>query len=264
MLGLFSIGVLLIIIVVVANKPFWDFINGEIGVRRPLAKKYKSSIRKHNLFYQKLPDEGKLVFEKKVNQFIYTKDFIPRGISKVTEEMEALIAASAVQLTFGLPDVTFKHFDKILIYPTDYYSAIHRRYHKGEVNPRLKIIVLSWHHFVEGFANEKDGINLGLHEMAHALKFENIIENGEHHFFDLEEYTKWLQMAAIEITNIRNGNDSIFRQYASVNEEEFFAVNMEVYFEQPHQLFDYNPKLYKTISNLLHQDTIKLYAKQSA
>ena len=133
-------------------------------------------------------------------------------------------------------------------------------YHKGEVNPRFNAIVLSWQHFVEGLANPTDGINLGLHEMAHALKLENIIENGEHHFFDLDEYKKWLDIAAKEITNIRNGRDSIFRQYASVNEDEFFAVCMEVYFEQPHQLFAYNASLYKTLSNLLHQDTVKLYA----
>lgn len=264
MIGLFSIGVILVIIIIIANKPFWEFVAAEIKVRRPLAEKYRVIINKHNSFYQKLPRDSKLLFEKKVNRFIYSKNFVPRGIAEVTDEMESLIASSAVQLTFGLPDVTLKHFDRILVYPNDYYSAINRRYHRGEVNPRLKTIVLSWHHFVEGFANENDGMNLGLHEMAHALKFENIIENGEHHFFELEEYIKWLHMAANEITNIRNGHDSIFRKYASVNEEEFFAVSMEVYFEQPHQLFEYNPALYKTLSNLLRQDIIKLYGKQSA
>ncbi len=63
---------------------------------------------------------------------------------------------------------------------------------------------------------------------------------------------------------MKNGEESLFRKYASVNEDEFFAVCIEIYFEQPHQLFEYNPSLYKTLSNLLHQDTIQLYSKQSA
>lgn len=82
------------------------------------------------MFYQHLPANSKLKFEKKVNQFIHSKEFIPRGISEITIEMEALISAAAIQLTFGLPDITLKHFDKILIYPNDYYSTINRQHHK--------------------------------------------------------------------------------------------------------------------------------------
>ena len=230
----------------------------------PLSDQFKQSIQKHNNFYQKLPAESKRRFEKKVNLFIRTKQFIPRNLSKVTDEMKALIASSAVQLTFGLPKVTLKHFDKIIVYPDDYYSVINRVHHKGEVNPRLKAIVASWRAFVEGYAGANDGINLGLHEMAHALKLENVIQNGEHHFFDHKEYEKWVALARVEMDNIRNGGESIFREYASVDEDEFFATGMEIYFEQPHKLFDYNPELYKTLSNLLRQDTIQLYDRANA
>ena len=93
--------------------------------------------------------------------------------------MTAMIASSAIQLTFGLPKINLKHFERILIYPDEYYSTINKQYHKGEVNPRLKAIVVSWKAFVAGYADPHDGINLGLHEMAHALKLENIIKNGE-------------------------------------------------------------------------------------
>ena len=90
--------------------------------------------------------------------------------------MKALIAGSAIQLTFGYPDVDFGHFWRILIYPDNYYSTITHRYHKGEVNIK-GIIVLSWKSFKEGFADSTDGRNLGFHEMAHALRLINIVEN---------------------------------------------------------------------------------------
>ncbi len=236
--------------------------------KRALHIHYKEPIEKYNRFYQKLPDKSKVIFEQKVNYFLLTKEFIPRNIDEVTDEMKALISATAVQLTFGLPDITLKHFDKILIYPNDYYSTINRQYHKGEVNPRYKSIVLSWQHFVEGFANPTDGMNLGLHEMAHALKLENLIQNEEYAFFDRAELEKWQALAKAEMSKIKNarlpdgqGGETIYRQYASVNEDEFFAVSIELYFEQPHKLFDYSPELYKTLSNLLRQDIKRLFDK---
>lgn len=249
---------------VLANYIAGGYLGRRISLIRPLNEKYITPINKYNTFYKQLPKESKHRFEEKVKEFIYSKEFVPRNMSKVTSEMKALIASAAVQLTFGLPDVTLLHFDKILVYPDSYYSVINRQHHKGEVNPRFGAIVVSWHAFVEGFAKPHDGINLGLHEMAHALKLENIIQNGEQHFFDLDEYTKWIALARVEIDKIRNGGETLFRKYASVDEDEFFAVCMEVYFEQPHQLLAENPELYKTLSNLLHQDTIRLYDKPSA
>jgi MtfA peptidase len=241
-----------------------DGIYETIVLLRPLPGSFKQSIDQHNGYYQRLPPASKKRFEKKVNQFIRTKAFIPRNMSMVTDEMKALIASAAVQLTFGLPSVSLRHFNKIIVYPDDYYSVINRRYHRGEVNPRLKAIVVSWRAFVEGYAEPHNGINLGLHEMAHALKLENIIQNGEHHFFNLAEYKSWLTLAGDEIDKIKRGEDSLFREYAAVDEDEFFATGMEVYFEQPHRLFDYNPELYKTLSNLLHQDTRQLYKQSNA
>ena len=251
--------VIFILFLIIAFANQIDNIYDSLVLLRPLPESFKHPIKKHNGFYLRLPADSKKRFEKKVNQFVRTKQYIPRNLSKVTDEMKALIASAAIQLTFGLPKVTLKHFDRIIVYPDNYYSVINRQYHKGEVNPRFNAIVVSWRAFVEGYADPHDGVNLGLHEMAHALKLENIIQNGEHHFFDLNEYKKWLSLAADEMDKIRNGEESLFREYASVNEDEFFAIGMEVYFEQPHKLFEYNAELYKTLSNLLSQDTIQLY-----
>lgn len=260
-MGVFVVGVVLGLFLLLRYSSYYDDVVANV---MPLPEHFKKSILKHNGFYRQLPNESRNRFEKKVYQFIRTKKFIPRNMSEVTDEMKALIASAAIQLTFGLPNVTLKHFNKIIVYPDDYYSEINRQHHRGEVNPRLKAIVVSWRAFVEGYSNPHDGINLGLHEMAHALKLENIIQNGEHHFFDLAEYDKWLELAKAEMAKIKQGEESIFREYASVDEDEFFATGMEIYFEQPHKLFDYNPELYKSLSNLLRQDTIQLYNQSNA
>jgi MtfA peptidase len=115
--------------------------------------------------------------------------------------MKAMIAGSAIQLTFGYPDIYFVHFWRILNYPDNYYSTITRRYHKGEVN-RRELIVLSWKSFREGFADPSDSRNLGYHEMAHALRLINIVANEEYDFYDQDTMNEFEDEANLEIKKI--------------------------------------------------------------
>jgi hypothetical protein len=64
----------------------------------PVPQRYKEILQKYFAYYQKLSDENKIKFERKVTQFIYGKRFIPRQVDEVTIEAKVLIAASAVQL----------------------------------------------------------------------------------------------------------------------------------------------------------------------
>ena len=235
-----------------------DLLIEFLALQRPLALRYQQPIEQYNSYYNLLPEKSKAIFLKKVKAFIRSKTFVPRQMPRVTDEMVAMIASAAVQLTFGLPKISLAHFNKILVYPDEYYSVINRQYHKGEVNPRHKAIVVSWKAFVAGHADPHDGINLGLHEMAHALKLENVIKNDEHGFFSREDFERWQLLARAEIAKIREGDESIFRAYAGTNEDEFFATGMELYFEKPQALHEYNPELYRTLSNLLRQDTLQL------
>lgn len=242
------------------NHEWIDKLVFNFKADKDLKLEYRQILLKHHRFYQKLPHQSRDIFNKKMVRFILTKEFVSKGgLPEITDEMVALISATAVQLTFGLPDITLNHFDTIAVFPNNYYSTSNQQYHQGEVSPGQKTIVLSWHHFVAGLANPSDGINLGLHEMAHALKLENIINNQEYDFFIPDEYKKWEELAQKEINKINTSQPTIYRQYAGTNEDEFFAVSVEIYFEQPGKLLHYNPELYKTLSNLLHQDIIQLY-----
>ncbi len=222
---------------------------------------YRDALTRVN-YYESLSEENRRLFEKRVQEFISIKKFVSRSKNLIiTDEMKALIAASAVKLTFGLPGIYFVHFYRILIYPDNYYSSITRQYHQGEVN-RAGIIVLSWTNFERGLQDPADGRNLGLHEMAHALLLEDMIINGEYEFLNRETLRDWDHIANQEIYKIRNGEPTIFRNYGGTNRHEFFAVAVELYFEQPEGLYKYNPKIYATLSNLLNQDILLITKKK--
>ncbi len=227
----------------------------------PTPPLFKEILQRYFLHYRNLSEVDKRKFEQRVTTFIYGKEFVARGYDGVSNEMRVLVAASAVQLTFGLPNIYLRHFRRILIYPDNYYSNITKRYHKGEVNPAFRIIVLSWKNFVEGYLDATNAINLGLHEMAHALRLENIIRNDEYQFFDpelLEQFDAWAHKVCGE-------NEVLFfRAYACTTTHEFFSVAVENFFERPVEFKQTLPELYSILSRLLRQDPIELYQTKTS
>lgn len=209
-------------------------------------------------YYQKLPEKSKALFIHKVSRFMTSKQFIARNMDKVSDEMKVLISASAAQLTFGFRRMTFPYFYRIFVFPETFYNRRNNAYHKGEVNPRLKAIALSWRDFLEGYIKEDDGRNLGLHEMAHALRLENRIANEEHGFLEDWKLKEWELHARRTMEEINKGEETFFRKYGGVNNEEFFAVAVENFFERPAEFNEKHPKTYATLCTLLKQDPLLL------
>jgi Mlc titration factor MtfA (ptsG expression regulator) len=208
-------------------------------------------------YYNNLNIHQKKHFERRLKYFLMDKEFIGRKMPEVTEEMKTLIGACAVQITFGYKPLKLSNFPQILLYPSQYYSRYTKKNHKGEVNAN-GIIVLSWEHFLKGYKIPDDGYNLGLHEMAHALKLEDAISQEEFAFIDHDDLTDFYKKSTEEFNRIRAGKKSFIREYAAMNREEFFAVCVEQFFEQPTEFRQALPELYTSLSQLLRQDPLNL------
>lgn len=211
-------------------------------------------------FYGKLSPLRQRDFQKKLHLILFTKRFIARGgLGVITSEMKILIGATIAQVTFGWRRICLIHFDKILIYPDDYYSTIQEVYHQGEVNPKLGIIVFSWKSFWGGLINQTDGVNLGIHEVAHALKLQNnLYQSGEGNFFSPKIWSRYQEVAKIESERMKSTFQTLFRKRAFLDEHEFFAVALEVFFEKPAEFQQEIPALYGILSKLMRQDPTTL------
>jgi len=235
----------------------------EYFVRRQLQQKQHATsaadllttLRQHPTpYYSQLAAPQKKIFEERLIRFIQQKTFIPRGKGMtITSEMKVKIAACAVQLTFGLPEIYFSHFKTFLLYPDRYYSTLYKQYHCGEVNMR-GIIVLSWRDFETGNYNPADGLNLGLHEMAHALHLENGIRNDEYNFLNREYLQHWVTLSEQEQQRLQTEKSPFRRLGSAPDAHEFFAVAVELFFELPQLLRQEHPEIYSSLANLLNQD----------
>ena len=204
-------------------------------------------------YYSKLQREDQQLFYERVKKFIADKEFVPVEISEVSITDKLLIASSAVQLTFGLEEFVLSRFHTVYVYPNHFYNRKTKQHHKGEVNLH-GTISLSLHDFHEGNKNETDGINLGLHEMAHALRVEQFLEQDQDDFFNT--YFSKLSIELEDEMKSTENNDFI-RAYGKTNKHEFFAVAVENFFERPKQFKELMPELYEHFVLLLNQNPVQ-------
>ena len=219
-------------------------------------KTYRKLLIDNFIVYKLLGEKGRKLFEKRVCKFIEMKDFrAGRNIPEITDEMRIMIAGSAIQITYGYPNVYFQHFQTIILFAEEYYSTITGQYHEGEVNAG-GAIVLSWKNFISGYSDLTDGRNLALHEMAHALQLTNIVDNEEYDFIDRATMQSFEESGLTEMEKIANNENSFFRAYGAANLQEFFSVAVECFFEQPKEFQSYNPELYLLLTRILKIDLL--------
>ncbi len=235
--------------------------SGILGRWPTLGEREKALLSRYATQYQRLSPKARRIFERKVAHFVVDKTWVGAGVS-VALEMKVMISACAAQLLQGFPDVELKHFDRIVVYPHAYRSHRSGRLHQGEVRPVVGLIIISWDDFLHGYAHSRDAHNVGLHEMAHALWFENTIINGEDHFLRPDLMERWKQLAAAEMDRIRAGEDRFMRAYAGTNQAEFFAVAVEYFFEQPVEFQKATPEIYACLAAMLKQDPAHIIAAQ--
>ncbi|WP_298237976.1 zinc-dependent peptidase [uncultured Algibacter sp.] len=220
---------------------------------RKLDNHQKAILKSNFSFYNKLSEKHKSYFEHRVASFIKDKDFIARGGSPITEEMRVLISATAVMLTFGFRDFYIGLISKIVVYPKKFYSKSNDSYHKGEFNPKLKALVLSWEDFKKGFDVNDDNLNLGIHEFTHAIHINSIKERDISSTIFSDTFK--------ELSTLINNNDTLrnqiiaskyFRNYAYTNQFEFLAVAIENFIETPDNFQNEFPEVYDKVKQMLN------------
>lgn len=208
---------------------------------------------KYNSFYRNLTAEKKDLFIQRVQHFIHQKNFYIYA-NLGYKEMPILIAAAAIQISFGFDEYLLPHFDHIIVHPEEYLATNPLRVLVGNVQGNS--ISLSWKHFLEDYQNPTDGKNVGLHEMAHALQVQYLFNQARRRNefkTDFEDYDR----VDDEVLHAEKTNPSqLFNENALSNKNEFWATSIEIFFERPALLRQLHPKLYASICLVLNQDLL--------
>ena len=211
-------------------------------------------------FYRRLDDEAKQRFRTQVHHFLLDQHIDGVGID-VDDELRALVASSAVVLTFGLERYEWDNTRDIVIYPEAFdedYAIGRGKTRLGQVGSQGPVI-LSAVALRAGFANSTDGHNVGLHEFAHVLDFDDGEIDGIPANLDWNSIRPWVdRMGALMDKVDKSGHKArVLRAYGYTNEAEFFACATEMFFEQPDLLDKRAPELFALLQRFFRQDLRK-------
>ncbi|MBX3239837.1 MAG: zinc-dependent peptidase [Chitinophagaceae bacterium] len=210
-------------------------------------------LTKHFSFYNHLLDIDKERFLTRLRKFIATKVFVIHD-GKGYREMPILISASAVQLTFGLKKYLLSHFHIIQIFPEAFVGLEPFRILIGNVTGNT--INIAWKQFLEGYKNKYELQNVGLHEMAHALYYQNFETSL---YVDKEFRDSFQKFNSIgdKIYHVEKIlTIGLYSEYAIKDFQEFWAESIEIYFKSPDRLQLHYPELYNALCDILNQDPL--------
>ncbi|GAB1855503.1 zinc-dependent peptidase [Flavobacteriaceae bacterium MHTCC 0001] len=223
----------------------------------PLKKDLTTSeifiLKQQFTFYNRLEEKHQQYFRHRVATFLKKKQFEGMQGFEITQDVKILVASTAVMLTFGFRNYLIPYIEKIVIYPTIYYSRFSKTTNKGEFNARLKTMVLSWDNFVEGHKIEDDKLNLGIHEFAHAIHFSSIKSDDINAILFVDTFN---ELRNDLTNNSRLKQDlaasELIRDYAFTNDSELLAVVIETFIESPKALKTEFPTVYSQVKQMLN------------
>lgn len=258
-----SFGILAIILLIIliaffnrAMKDGWYLFLYQTGLQKKLITETErariSNYLNNFSYYLALSPEGKEKFVNRLFIFMHNKEFKGRSGLMVTEEMRVLISASAIQLTFGLENYRLESLQTIFIYPDTFHLSERSPEYKGATTAHS--MYLSWKTFQEGYSKSDDNLNLGLHEMTHALKLTLYLGSRfDKLFAGRMEYWEELVRDTFETFS---KTKTFLRSYSRANPEEFFATCVEAFFESPEKFKRELPEIFQLLTFLLNQDVL--------
>jgi Mlc titration factor MtfA (ptsG expression regulator) len=233
--------------------PPMPVIPDEIAVSEEVYNSYSFIIGSTFTYFNDMPQEQKKRFVHRVHQFKAAKKFHFIGLEN-NDDTAVLVSASAIQVTFGLNNYLLSHFNDIYVLADAYHMDDDEELYIGHVAPEG--IYLSWKHFLYGYSQKTDNINVAVHEMAHALLYNNFFaQYGMDSHFRLN-YEKFSNSTGPILADVITKRRSYLRSYAFSNLHEFWAVSVEAFFENPKGLKDNMPDLYEALRRVLNQDPL--------
>lgn len=215
---------------------------------------YDECLRKYNPYYASLPGELKERFLSRTISFMWQKEFRFHAMEE-EGHIPLLISGAAVQMTFGLKNYLLDYFPVIHVIKKEYVLDMDKETYYGHVSHTG--IYISWNHFVQGYKDYTDSVNVGLHEMAHAVSFDVFLGQCDHHDYAfrsrLEEFA---EEGKPVFRAMRSGMSHLLDDYGATNFDEFWAVCVETFFENPVEFKAHMPDLYISVAELLNQDPL--------
>ena len=220
-----------------------------------LPENYRELLTDYVKFYRQLDEEGKKMFEKRVEHFLSTVQIT--GVNAIAEDIDRLlIAAGAIIPVYAIPDWQYINLHEVLLYPgafnEDFDQGGSDRHISGMVGTGAMqhvMIITKWQ-LRQGFINNNDAHNTAIHEFVHLIdKMDGTMDGVPEIILERKYIDRWKNIMDSTIRQMKNGGSDI-NIYGATNLTVFFAVVSEYFFERPDLLKANHPELYEMLGRI--------------
>ena len=220
-----------------------------------LPENYRELLNDYVKFYRQLDEEGKEMFEQRVEHFLSAVQIT--GVNAIAEDVDRLlIAAGAIIPVYAIPDWQYINLHEILLYP----GAFNEDFDQGGSNRPIsgmvgtgamqRVMIITKWQLRQGFINNSDAHNTAIHEFVHLIdKMDGTMDGVPEIILERKYIDRWKNIMDSTILQMKN-NGSDINMYGAINQTEFFAVVSEYFFEQPNLLKANHPGLYEMLGKI--------------
>jgi Mlc titration factor MtfA (ptsG expression regulator) len=248
-LQIFFVMILLVLLILFVYRP--KRIKGIVL----LPNQIRPLLNDHIKFYQRLNEEGKKIFEEKIQKFLH--DVRITGVTTIVEDFDRiLIAAGAVIPVYSFRDWEYTNLHEVLLYPgifseefeqEGYYRSISGMVGSG---PMQNVMIISKADLRRSFIDNYSTRNTAIHEFVHLIdKMDGTMDGIPEILLERKHINHWLHVMNETIQQIKN-EESDIDMYGATSQAEFFAVASEYFFEQPGQLKANHPQLFEILERI--------------
>ncbi|MBB6460031.1 zinc-dependent peptidase [Flammeovirga kamogawensis] len=221
---------------------------------------WRDILKEHVSFYNELNREQQSLFEQRILKFLnHVK--ITAVKTEINDLDKLLVASSAIIPIFGYPNWEYPNLNEVLIHDshlndTEFGLQAEDGYILGMVGTgKLEgKMLLSKGALREGFRNDNDKKNVGIHEFVHLIDMADGKIDGIPEVLLQKSYTlPWMNLMHQKIEEILN-KDSDINPYGATNVQEFLTVTSEYFFERPNLLKKNHPELYENLALIFNQN----------
>jgi MtfA peptidase len=225
-------------------------------MRRPFPAEWVGHLERRAPFFRRMDGEPRERLLGLLKVFAWEKEFIGAGGFTVTDEVRAVVSATAARLVLYLDLSYYDRLREVIVYPDAFRIPERTGVVLGEAK-NWGTVILSWQSVLAGLSDPNDGHATATHEFAHVLDRKDGAFDGTPPLRRYSHYGAWASVMDGHFQKLRAGQRAerqVMDDYGSLNEAEFFAVATESFFEKPRQMREKTPDLYEELKRFYGWD----------
>ena len=232
---------------------------------------WEAIVRRNVAHYCSLEDSERAHLRALIQVFIAEKHWEGAGGLELDDEIRVTISAQACLLLLGLPHNYYRNVLSIIVYPSVVVPPRRQPgFFENTIAPveaerpilgqafRQGPVIIVWDDALHGGRHPELGHNVIYHEFAHKLDMLDGAADGTPPLRNRAEYRDWVLICSREYQRLRDdtarGRKSFLNAYGATSEAEFFAVATEQFFDQPRQMVEQAPDLYRVLQEYYRQN----------